>query len=57
MRAGQNAVPSGSYFVPEADGALTTKRMKTLKSIFDFYSRQHLNVGRSATFEKIERNM
>jgi len=31
--------------------------MKTLKSIFDFYSRQHLMIGRNATFDKIEERM
>ena len=31
--------------------------MKTLKSIFDFYSRQHLNIGKNATFEKIEKQL
>lgn len=57
MRGGQNSASKGSHFVPEADGALTAKRMKTLKSIFDFYSRQHLNIGKNATFEKIEQSM
>lgn len=57
MRGGQTSISKASHVVPEPDGALTAKRMKTLKSIFDFYSCQHLSAGKNATFEKIERCM
>ena len=37
----------------QPEGVLTAKRMKTLKTIYDWYSKQQLHLGAKPTFERL----
>ena len=41
----------------EPEGAYTAKRMKLLKEIFDFYARQKRMLGKTPTFDDINKNL
>jgi hypothetical protein len=41
----------------KSEGAITLKRMKVLKEIFDFYGKQTNLLGKNPTFDQINSNL